>query len=161
MSLVWPILHHGTNVFLVTNKEIHVLEIDLAIDITMQPMQKHVIISKWCSKKMWNKTQKPTYLFQKLGHSNWKEELYMKDTIGKKEGKPILGLYHLEHCTPNFWNPFNFKTTWDSFKEDFISNFISQDYPNHVIWNFNWLYKILILVFEMNGQGKCFKKVTL
>jgi hypothetical protein len=40
MSLVWPILHHGIIVFLATNKEIHVLEIDLAIDITMQPMQK-------------------------------------------------------------------------------------------------------------------------
>jgi hypothetical protein len=41
-------------------------------------------------------------------------------------------VYHLEHHIPNFWNPINFKTTWDSFKEDFSFQ-ISYQKTTHVM----------------------------
>jgi hypothetical protein len=35
----------------------------------------------------------------------------------KRQNRPWV--YLLEHHTSKYLNPFNFKTTWDSFKEDF------------------------------------------
>jgi len=39
--------------------------------------------------------------------------------------------------------------------------YIKRFLESYTIWNFNYIYKYLIWLFQMNGQGKCFKKVTL
>jgi len=70
-------------------------------------------------------------------------------------GKPILG------CTKNVTPQLQGNITF-ILRKKFISNFISKNYPSHV--GFEILIGFtekLILIFQMNGQGKSFKKITL
>jgi hypothetical protein len=47
-------------------------------------------------------------------------------------------------------------------RKGFISNFISKEYPSHVRFETSIGFtKTLILRFQMSGQGKSFKKVSL
>ncbi len=132
------------------------------MDITMQPMQKHVTISKWCSKKVWNKPQNPTYLFQKLGHSNWKEELYM-DTIGGKKCKPILG-FTIWNITPQIFETHStskIERSWVSFKNGIHlkNTFHFKFYIKRVAMSCNLKLQLNLQNFNFNIWNEWSKKM--